>query len=147
MEPDVRHAIAAVVRRDDELVLAVLRPDEPGEELPGVWGLPAATLRAGESPEDAVCRIGREKLGVLLEPMRAIGSGEQDRDGYRLRMTVYEASIGGEPRLPARTSAGGRTLYDGIDWLPLDSLREAAERGSLCCEVLVRLAGRKRARQ
>jgi ADP-ribose pyrophosphatase YjhB (NUDIX family) len=49
-----------VVRRNDGHVLAVKRPNEPDEELPGVWGLPATTLRDGESPAVAVVRIGSE---------------------------------------------------------------------------------------
>ena len=134
--PQGRRAVAVAVRRDDGLVLAVRRPDEPGEELRGVWGLPAATLAEGESDEEGVRRIGREKLGAELTIGRAVGYGEQERDGYTLRMGVYEASIAGEPRLPER-AAGATTLYTAIDWLPVASFREAAERGSLCCRVLV----------
>jgi len=134
---DVRRAVAVVVRRDDGLVLAVKRPDEPGEELPGVWGLPATTLGDGEAHEDAVQRIGREKLGAGLTPGRLVGAGEQRRTGYTLRMTVYEASIAGKPRLPARMADNEATLYEALDWLPEASFREAASRGSLCCRVFL----------
>jgi ADP-ribose pyrophosphatase YjhB (NUDIX family) len=127
-----------VVRRDDGLVLAVRRPDEPGEELPGVWGLPAVTLVDGESPEDGVRRIGREKLGVELTPLGALADGEQQRPDYTLRMTVYEASIAGEPKLPERGASSG-TRYKAIDWLPSASFREAADRGSLCCALFLAL--------
>ena len=144
---DVRHAVSAAIRRDDGLVLAVRRPDEPppeadlplaeGEELPGVWGLPAVTLRDGESPEEGVRRIGREKLGVELTPLRPLAEGEQSRAGYTLRMTVYEASLAGEPRLPPRDVNTGVTLYDALDWLPASAFREAADRGSLCCALFL----------
>ena len=53
-------------------VLLVLRPDDD-DSLPGLWGLPAASLRAGESEQEALARAGREKLGVDVEPLRAIG--------------------------------------------------------------------------
>jgi adenine-specific DNA-methyltransferase len=129
-----RHAVAAAIIRDDGLVLAVRRPDEPGEELPGVWGLPATTLRTGESPEEALRRLGREKLGVELTPLRALAGGEQQRPGYTLRMTVYGASMDGEATLPTRDPNAG-TLYDAVDWLPAESFREAAEQGSLCCRL------------
>ena len=46
-----------------EGLLLVRRPDDD-DDLPGVWGLPAASLAEGESEEDAVRRAGREKLGV-----------------------------------------------------------------------------------
>ena len=140
----VRRAVAAVVRRDDGLVLAMRRPDEPGEELPGVWGLPAVTLREGESPEEGVRRLGREKLGVALTPLRALADGEQRRDGYTLRMTLYEASLTGEPSAsggPRRDAGAAATLYDALDWLPDASFAEAAARGSLCCSLLAEAAG------
>src|SRR3990172_2554391 len=97
---EIRRAVAAAVWRDDGLLLAVRRPDEPGEELPGAWGLPAVTLSDGESPEEGVRRLGREKLGTELTPLRPLAEGEQPREGYTLRMTVYEASLAGQPRLP-----------------------------------------------
>ena len=137
---EVRRAVAAAVRRDDGLILAVLRPDEPGEELPGVWGLPAVTLRDGESPEDGVRRLGREKLDVELSPLRSTAEGEQRREGYTLRMMVYEASIEGTPSLPPRSASGG-TRYVAIDWLPAASFREAAEAGSLCCQLFLEASG------
>jgi ADP-ribose pyrophosphatase YjhB (NUDIX family) len=131
-----RTAVAAVVTRDDGLVLAVRRPDAPGEELPGIWGLPAVTLAEGESPEDGVRRVGREKLGCELTPLEALASGEQQREGYALCMTVYAAAISGQPRL-VRDGDGSQTLYDAIDWLPPASFREAAARGSLCCRLFL----------
>ena len=137
---EVRRAVAAAVRRDDRLVLAVLRPDEPGEELPGLWGLPAVTLRAGESPEEGLRRLGREKLGAELTPLRPLADGEQQREGYTLGMTVYEASISGEPRLPRRPPDASGTLYEAIDWRPAPAFREAADRGSLCCQLFLEAA-------
>ncbi|MEX2157996.1 MAG: NUDIX domain-containing protein [Dehalococcoidia bacterium] len=139
-----RRAVAVVVRRDDGLVLAVQRPDEPGEELPLVWGLPATTLREDEADEEAIRRIGRGKLGVELQPGRVVGLGEQGRLDYTLRMTVYDASMTGEPRLPDRDGASGPTLYVALDWLPAESFREAADRGSLCCRVFLEAQAKTR---
>lgn len=131
-----KHAVAVAIRRADGLVLAVRRPDEPGEELPGVWGLPAVTLRAGEPAGDGVRRCGREKLGVELTPLRQLATGEQRREAYVLEMTVYEASTSGTPTLPQHT-AGATTLYEALDWLPDDAFRAAADAGSLCCRLFV----------
>ncbi len=126
-------------------MLAVRRPDEPGEELPGVWGLPAVTLREGESPEDGISRLGHEKLGVDLTPVELLAEGEQRRPSphigkeYTLHMTVYAASMTGEPRLPPRTGDNTTTLYDAIEWLEASALLPAAEAGSLCCELFLAL--------
>jgi hypothetical protein len=65
-----------------------------------------------------------------------LGLGEQDRDGYRLRMTVIASSLRGTPSLPPKGTTGG-TLYDAIEWLPAESFRVAADRGSLCCAVFL----------
>ena len=126
-----------MVRRAGGLVLAVRRPDEPGEELPGLWGLPATTLRDDESPEDGVRRLGREKLGVEFTPLGALAGGEQQRTDYTLHMTVYEASMTGEPRLTDRSAGSPITLYEALDWLPAASFREAADKGSLCCQLFL----------
>jgi very-short-patch-repair endonuclease len=137
MVTDIRRSVAVVVTRADGLVLAVKRPEEPGEELPGIWGLPATTLREAESPEDAVRRIGREKLGVELTPVRALADGEQQRADYTLRMTVYDALMAGKPRLPEPDAPNAGTLYDAIDWLPANSFGEAVAAGSLCCRLFL----------
>lgn len=139
MRPEARRAVSAVVRRAGGLVLAVRRPDEPREELPGLRGLPAVTLRDGESPEDGVRRIGWEKLGVELTPLRALAEGEQQRPDYTLRMIVYEATLAGEPKLPGRRVEAPGTRYEAFDWLPPASFREAADRGSLCCRLFLGL--------
>ena len=137
---ETKRAVAAAVRGEDGLVLAVRRPDEPGEELPGVWGLPAVTLREGESPEDGVRRLGREKLGVDLTPLESLAEGEQRRDGYVLHMNVFAASMAGEPSLPPRTGDNTATLYEAIDWLEALALQPAVEAGSLCCKLFLSLA-------
>ncbi len=134
---ELNHAVAAVIHRPDGLVLAVRRPDEPGEELPGLWGLPATTLRDGESREDGLRRLGWGKLGVALTPLRMLAEGEQQRENYTLHMTVYEASMSGEPRLPPRAAGASVTLYEALDWLLGDSFRHAADQGSLCCRLLL----------
>jgi ADP-ribose pyrophosphatase YjhB (NUDIX family) len=145
LEPTIRFAVAAAVTRDDGLVLAVRRPDAPGEELPGIWGLPAVTLTEGESPEDGVRRIGRQKLGCELSPLQVLANGEQHREGYTLRMTVYDASMSSEPQL-VRDGDGSQTLYDAIDWLPPEDFREAAARGSLCCALFLEATRSRRER-
>lgn len=111
-------------------LLLVRRPDDD-EDLPGLWGLPAASLAEGETEEDAVRRTGREKLGVELEPLRPLGS-----DGP---MTDWQARIvSGEPSVP---QPGPHTQYTRLRWGgPLD-LVPAAREGSLCSRVLLRARG------
>ncbi|MCH7699273.1 MAG: NUDIX hydrolase [Chloroflexi bacterium] len=135
-----RQAVAVALRRVDGLVLAVRRPDEPGEELPNIWGLPAVTLLENETAEQGIRRLGTQKLGIELTPLRQLAEGDQQREHYILHMTVYEASPGGEPTLPTRTAKAEVTLYEDADWLPVEALHEAAERGSLCCKLFLEAA-------
>ncbi len=111
-------------------LLLVRRPDDD-ESLPGVWGLPAASLAEGESEEDAVRRAGREKLGVEVVPLRPIGT-----DGA---MTDWEARIAaGRPSVP---QPGSNTQYTELRWGEPLELVPAAREGSLCSRVLLRARG------
>jgi hypothetical protein len=121
--------VSVVVQRP-EGVLLVRRPDED-PDLPGAWGLPAVSLAPGESEEDGVRRAGRDKLGVELRPLRAIGADST--------MTDWEAELtGGEPAVP---QPGPNTQYAALRWGEPSELVPAARRGSLCSRVLLRARG------
>ncbi len=121
--------MSLVIERPEGLLL-VRRPDDD-EDLPGVWGLPAATLAEGESEEDAVRRAGRDKLGVEVRPLEPIGE-----DGF---MTDWEAKlVSGEPAVP---QPGANTQYAELRWGEPTELVAAARRGSLCSRVLLRARG------
>ena len=134
----VKCSVAAVVRgsRDPREFLAVQRPPDD-DRLPDVWGLPAASLRPGELPEAALRRIGREKLGTEIEPVRFVGIGSLDRGDYELILMDIEARVtGGEPDVHAATTDA--TRYVEQRWTSdLLLLRDAASRGSLCSRLLL----------
>lgn len=140
-----RRAVAAAVRHPadpDRLLLVRRPPDDP--ELPGVWGLPAASLAAGESAEEAVVRIGGEKLGVELRPLGALERGEALRPGQRLEMELWAAAlVGGEPRVPQPRP--GVTQYVDLRWGEPAELSAGAEAGSLCCRLALAAGGVRRA--
>ena len=134
-----KDAVAAAIRcyEHPDQILLVRRPEKPGEELPGIWGLPAASLAPGEGPQDAVRRLGQQKLGLALEPVRLLARGYQEREGYALRMWLYEAIADrAEPTL-ATSSTAGVTCYTGWRWAGPDALAEGAAAGSLCCRLLL----------
>lgn len=124
---------------DRRRVLVVRRPPDD-EELPDLWGLPAASLRPGESWEDAVRRAGREKLGVELEVREELNRGSTARAGYTLEMRLLEARIvSGSPAVPQ--PAPGVTQYRAWAWGEAAALEPAATRGSLCCRLFLERAG------
>ncbi|CAN5894369.1 NUDIX domain-containing protein [soil metagenome] len=117
-------------------VLLVQRPDDD-EELPGAWGLPAASLTDAEDWVDAARRAGRQKLGVELRIHDLLQQGSLERAAYTLEMRLYAASIAaGEPVLTRE--ATGVTLYQAWRWGSPEELRPAAQRGSLCCALYLR---------
>jgi ADP-ribose pyrophosphatase YjhB (NUDIX family) len=119
-------------------ILLVRRPEDD-EELPGLWGLPAASLGEDESEEDAVRRTGRAKLGVEVRPLRPLGEAADERAAYTIRMRDWEAEIvSGRPAVP---QAGAGTQYDELRWGDASELAPAARAGSLCCRVLLRGRG------
>ena len=119
----LKHSVAVVILRGDR-ILAIRRPEDD-DELPGIWGLPAGTLRSGESVEDVIARIGRDKLGVKLTPVRVLARGEQDRQKYRLEMELWEATMKGKP------------TYPEWQWAALELFRAGMADGSLCCRLAV----------
>ena len=136
-----KESVAIVIRNPEKenSVLTVLRPDTD-EDLPNVWGLPAATLRPGEGWEDAIKRIGLEKLGVQLRVGEELQRGTTERRNYRLSMRLYEAVIEkGHPFVPQPDKAF--TQYAKWKWGSGEDLQPAAQRGSLCCKLYLRDAG------
>lgn len=132
MKP-LKQSISLVIEGPEGLLL-VRRPDDD-EELPGLWGLPAASLEEGESEEEGVRRAGRTKLGVDVRPVRPIGEATGERPAYRIRMRDWEAEIlSGRPAVPQR---GTGTQYDELRWGDASELAPAARAGSLCARVVL----------
>ncbi len=124
-------------------VIMVRRPLGDAE-FPGMWGLPAASCRHDETPEQAAQRVGAGKLGVSLVLEDVLAQGQQPRTGYLLKMTLFRARlVGQEPELPSGdletgdSGAGGFTLYTGWRWGDPGDLRGSAQKGSLCSQLLL----------
>ena len=130
-------AIAVVIPNpgDHSLLLAVRRPDGD-EDLPGVWGLPATTVRPLESDADAAIRLGETKLGSPVLLVALIAEGSQPQPGQELSMRLYSASMPATaPTLPLVAGHQGVTYYAEWQWAPKSALEDGAERGSLCCAL------------
>jgi len=132
--PQEAVAVAIPCPEDRRRLLLVRRPEGPGEELPGLWGLPAATLRPAEDDAAALERLGCQKLGAEVRPLRLLAQGRVQRSGYLLVLRLYQALLAGEPRLMAAADAAV-TLYTDWRWGEPSELQEAAGQGSLCCRL------------
>jgi ADP-ribose pyrophosphatase YjhB (NUDIX family) len=90
-----------VIRDDAERVLVVRRPEDPEDDIAGLWGFPATSALTGESEQDVAARVGLLKLGVQVRLGRRIGASTRQRRGAQLTMVDYEASIvDGTPAVP-----------------------------------------------
>ena len=140
MSRPMKQSVSIVIRNpaDPTQVLTVLRPPND-EDLPNVWGLPAGTLRPGESWAEAVRRVGLEKLGVQLKVGDELQRGDTERRNYRLEMRLYEAGIEkGHPFVPQPDLE--HTQYVKWKWGTGEDLQPAAQRGSLCCRLYLKAA-------
>ncbi len=126
----------AIFRPDRSHEVLVVRRPPDDEDLPGLWGLPAGSLRPGEDWAEAVRRAGRDKLGVALEVGPELNRGTLERAGYTLEMRLLQARItAGEPSVPQPVP--GVTQYTAWQWATSDVLVPAAARGSLCSRLFL----------
>jgi|SRR3989344_2348574 len=133
-EKPVKHAVAVVIySRDRKNILIVQRPYDD-ENLPGVWGLPASSLKIEESFEEAVLRTGKEKLGVEFKVVSVVSEGITERKNFLLHMKEYEVEIiRGKPRVPQNIE--GVTQYRELKYGTSEELIPAAQKGSLCSRL------------
>ena len=150
----IKRSVALVIREPDDGVLGVSgcgpgarwllvqRPADD-EDLPGIWGLPAGTLLAAETAEALVRRIGRDKLGVELDPGAVVAAGSAERATYRLDMDLWTATITAGAPDPAGSAneRAAQTRYAACRWDHASALEDGARKGSLCCRLGVELAG------
>jgi methylated-DNA-protein-cysteine methyltransferase-like protein len=132
--PEIR-SVALAIRhpRDVRRLLVVRRPDHDAD-LPGAWGLPAASLRPGEAWLAAAHRAARDKLGVVITITGERRRGRLTRPAARLHMRLYDARLlAGRPTVPQPHT--GVTQYTAWRWAPPRELEPAAAAGSLCCRL------------
>jgi ADP-ribose pyrophosphatase YjhB (NUDIX family) len=136
----LKQSAAIAITRGEGWFLAVRRSNDD-EVLPGVWGLPAASVREGETPEQAAVRAGRDKLGVEVEVLRRIGEEEAYRGGRAQRLVEYEARIvSGVPSVPQQDASVSQYAELRFTADPA-ILFEAARQGSLCSRIYLRSRG------
>ncbi len=95
----MRHAVSLVIENGEGEVLFALR--SPTKKLyASTWSLPSYYVGEGETFEETVNRIGKNKLGVPTEAVKLINEGRSDRGDFLLFMHVYSARIiEGEPHM------------------------------------------------
>lgn len=133
-----KFAIAVALYNPDNPseVLAVKRPADD-DSLPNVWGLPAVSVKDGELPEDAVKRLGLEKLSTDIIPVSYIGVMRSDRRDFELILMDIKSELRGtSPNV--RNANTTSTKYVDQQWTSDYSVFiEAAKKGSLCSKIFL----------
>lgn len=137
MKPTI-FAIAVVIQNpvNPLEVLAVKRPPTDAA-LSNVWGLPAIIVENGELPEDAVRRLGIEKLSTDIEPASYVGIARSEKEEHELILMEIEAKLKGPaPSVESATTTG--TKYVDQQWTSDYSIfKDAASKGSLCTKIFL----------
>lgn len=140
----LKFAVSFILYRNKEQkeFMAVMRPDED-KEIGGMWGLPATGFDPKkESPDKAVVRAAKEKLGVEVELMKRLPMVMiQQRKGYDLLLIDYICRLrSGEPDVSKAKTKG--TKYVGQLWTDDPKiLQKIAESGSICTQVFLNHLG------
>ena len=135
-----RESVAIVIKDEDGRFLAVKRADD--DSFPGMWSLPAATVRDGESLEDAAKRAAKDKLGVDIKMVGEIGDASKDAHDCVKHMTEFEVEIvgGAKPTLEVRDPTVSR--YSEMKYCDEPSLLiPATKSGALCSGIYLRSLG------
>lgn len=140
MVTQMKESVAVVIRNASGDIL-IVRRDENDDSLPGVWGFPAASLRPGETPEDAVIRAGESKLGVKLAVLDYLGDDAVETGSAVNRLSEYAAEIAeGTPSVPQRDTSVSQYVDVRFTDDPT-ALFEAAREGSMCSRIYLRQIG------
>lgn len=111
---------------------------ENDESLPGVWGLPAGSLRSGEDFEAVAKRVAREKLGLEAKRVEFEGEMEIERENYNLKLREYRiVDFDGTAVLQE-----GDKYYAELAWQKDPKiLCEGARKGGLCSRIFLKNRG------
>jgi ADP-ribose pyrophosphatase YjhB (NUDIX family) len=135
------YAVAVIVSNPENSKEFLLVKRPLSGPVPGIWGLPAATLKPGELPEDGVRRVGTEKLGCKIVPFEFVGSAVQERSDAFLQILDYKVKVAaGQPDVRKAVTAG--TKYVDQKWTsdPKEML-PGATAGSLCEQIFLNSLG------
>ena len=136
-----KEAVSLVITNSVGEFLVVKRPDNPNDDIAGIWGFPAVTLHEGESSEEAAHRVGQQKLGIEIELGNKINDSTHDRGTYTLHLTDYYATVkSGNPSAPQNDTSV--TQYESCKFTNDPTiLFAAAQKGSQCTQIFLESKG------
>jgi len=139
MSKQIKYVVAVALKKtqDSDEFLVVKRPDDD-PDLGGHWGLPAASMREGELPEQAAQRVCREKLGCEATAVRFMGLMYQKRNSYDIFLMDVEMILNDGQTADVHKAHTENTAYVDQKWTtdPMD-LMTSAKGGSCCSSIFL----------
>jgi ADP-ribose pyrophosphatase YjhB (NUDIX family) len=132
-----KEAVSIIVKDQNDDFLVVKRPNDPNDDLAGVWGFPAVTLRDDEIEIDGVHRVASSKLGIEVNVLKRLGESTHERPKYFLRLIDYEVLVAkGTPKVPQVDTS--ITQYTECKFTnDPNILIPAAQKGSQCTQIFL----------
>lgn len=133
-------AIVFTNPQNDQQFFLVKRPDDPTDIFCNTFGFPAATLEEGETIEQAIERIGTDKLGLQITPVEKLTTDTVSRVTHQFTMELWRVQAKGQLKLK-RSGRPDITYYAGWKWGTVDDLVATAALGSEGSRLYRRWAG------
>ncbi|MCZ2208043.1 NUDIX domain-containing protein, partial [Cylindrospermopsis raciborskii] len=117
-EPDVNHAVKALIYRNDGSMLLQQRDSNPDLPLPNTWTWFGGLVELGEELENALERELIEELGCL--------PGKVEEELFRWEWTGEEPALNHIFSLPFQVKESDLTLMEGqsMGWFYLSEIFE-----------------------
>ncbi len=134
-----KESVAIVILDENGDFLAVKRADD--DSFAGHWGLPAATVRNGETKEDTAKRAAKDKLGVDIKVLGLVGDMSLDKGEYISHLTEYRVNI---PKGDVSLEARDPSVSHYVEYKYCDDpsiLIPAAKAGSVCSRIFLKSKG------
>lgn len=137
MSKQIKYVVAIALKKEEgsREFLVVKRPDDD-PDLGGHWGLPAASMKEGELPEQAAQRVCKEKLDCEATPVRFMGLMYQKRNSYDIFLMDIEMILNERQTADVHKARTENTAYIDQKWAsdPMDLM--ASAKGGSCCSSI-----------
>jgi len=137
MSKQIKYVVAVALKmtQDSDEFLVVKRPDDD-PDLGGHWGLPAASMKEGELPEQAAQRVCKEKLDCEAVAVRFMGLMHQKRNSYDIFLMDVEMILSDGQTADVHNGHTENTAYVDQKWTtdPMDLM--ASAKGGSCCSSI-----------
>ena len=90
MEPNYLPVVAAIIYRDQNLLLARRKPEK---SMGGSWEFPGGKIEKGETPESALARELEEEFDLRVSVGPHVATHRHDYEHIKIELIAHETTI------------------------------------------------------